>query len=225
MSPVDSITAIVERCKSISETPEYLANAQRLTGEWAEQSAQSASLERRIALQSSGVPEEHWSALDTPKSRPAHDAVARFLAGPPELRFLVLSGPKGVGKSFALSWAVHKRGGQFTSAQALVFAGSFDREVWEPLFPAPVLALDEIGAEQSNAAYDASLYELLNRRYSANRKTVLATNLDQKGFRARYLGLGLDRLLDRLRTGGEWVTLPGESIRKHWSERDREVEL
>jgi hypothetical protein len=219
-SPLCALPAIVARCKARAATPEYQAAAQRLSGEWAEHSAATAEIERREALLESGVPEEHWSALDAPLSRPAYTTVARFLAGPAALRLLVLSGPRGVGKSFAAAWGVYSLRGKYTTGQALVFAGTFDRSVWDPIFTAPLLALDELGNEQSNAAYDAALYELLNRRYSTNRKTILATNLSQSAFTARYTGLGLDRLLDRLRAGGEWVSLPGESLRRHWSERE-----
>jgi DNA replication protein DnaC len=81
---------------------------------------------------------------------------------------------------------------------------------------APILALDELGAEQGNTAFDANQYTVLNNRFRRERKTVIATNLVAADFRERYLARegGLDRLHERLVAGGRWVNLPGESMRR-----------
>ena len=84
-----------------------------------------------------------------------------------------------------------------------------------------MLCLDEFGAESPNPAYEANLYALLNRRYQAQRKTLIATNLNAASFRQRYCAAGLDRLLERMQTGGDFVILPGETLRAHWSETER----
>jgi DNA replication protein DnaC len=217
------ISEIVERCKAISETPEFQTNAKELQQAAGDFQQRSAEMERVYRLKMSGIPESFWSVLaKAPEYRPALIAAQELLDGPPERRFVVLAGPKGRGKSFALSWAVNRDGGRFVDVQELVTAGSFDRLLWDDLESATVLALDELGAEYLNEAYLASLFNLLNRRYMQNRKTLIATNLEAAAFRERYLAAGMDRLLDRLSTAGEWVTLPGESMRRHWSDTEGE---
>lgn len=214
----ERIRAITERCKAVEDDPTFRQNAERLAEEWKAFEQRSAATARRDALRRAGVPEEHWAALDGPRDEEALRAVRRFLEGPDQLRFLVLAGEPGRGKSFALSWAVYRRGGRFVTAQELVAASTFDVDYWDDLEAAPVLAVEELGAEKPNDSYEPNLFGLLNRRYSRNRKTVLATNLGGRAFREKYLAAGLSRLVDRLETGGQWVALTGSSLRRHWQE-------
>ncbi len=178
--------------------------------------ANEQKLMRRASLARSRVPEASWGLLETPRDTAALVAVRRFLAKPAAAsRFLTLAGPKGRGKTFALAWAVAKLGGRFFEAQELVQLSTFDRLVWEDMVAAPILALDELGAEQGNTSYDANLFSVLNNRFRRERKTVIATNLTGGDFGKRYLARegGLDRLEERLHMGGDWVNLPGESMR------------
>jgi DNA replication protein DnaC len=220
----DRLKEVVERCKQRNEDPEYQRNAARLEAEAAAQQVRSAEITRATFLRSSGIPQEHWSTLTAPRLTPAVREVSAFLSGPDEFRFLVLAGPKGRGKSFALSFAANQKRGIYVDAHDLVAASTFDREYWDDLVAAPLLAIDELGAESVNDSYDANLYALLNARYSRLRKTVIATNLDGPAFRSRYLAAGLDRLLDRLGTAGKWVSLPGESMRRPWQDTDKDEE-
>jgi hypothetical protein len=214
------IRAACERCAAIAEDPEYIRRAQGLEREWNALVSSSQAAETRIRRQASGIPAEHIEHLASPKLWPAFVAIQTFLAASTEKRFVILGGLHGVGKSFALAWGADQ-GGLFATAQNLVLSSSWD-SYWAELKTARFVAIDELGAECGNPAYDANLYELLNSRYANMRKTAISTNLTPAAFRARYLALGLDRLLDRLKTGGEWVNCTGDSKRRHWSETDGE---
>jgi DNA replication protein DnaC len=218
------------RCAERAETPEYRANAARLTSESAADAQRQAESDRKLDLLRSGVPMGLWDAVEKPNATDATREVGQFLAAPAET-FCVLAGPKGRGKTFAICWAVATRTrtrrdgtvardlGRFVEAQDMVSAGTFDASFWGGLEAAPLLGLDELGAEHPNSAFEASLYALLNKRHQHGRKTIIGTNLDAAGFRLRYGSGGLERLIDRLKTG-RWVNLPGESMRTHWTNRE-----
>lgn len=220
----DLSTKIAEwakRCAARAETPEFRANAERIKREGAEADALARETERKLNLHAAGVPGSLWDAVREPTETPALIATRDFLASPPGCVFLVLIGPAGRGKTFAAAWAVAEREGRYAVAHDLVTSGSFDA-IWRELASAPLLALDEVGAEYRNPAFEAGLYTLLNARHANQRKTVICTNLDAKGFVGRYCPNPADPLRDRLRTAARWVSLPGESMRKHWTEKDEE---
>ena len=82
---------------------------------------------------------------------------------------------------------------------------------------APLLALDELGAESAEPArswYGPALFSLLNKRYDWNRKTILAGNLSREDFEVRYLQGQGERLRDRLKECGWDYPLKGESRRE-----------
>jgi DNA replication protein DnaC len=209
------------RCAERSETPEFQAHAERLRLENAIADEVSRETQRKLNLQAAGVPGSLWDKVRQPAPGLALDAAREFLVSPRECVFLALAGPAGRGKTFAAAWAVSERDGRYAVAHDLVTAGSFD-PVWRELAETPVLALDEVGAEYRNSAFDASLYTLLNARHAHQRKTILCTNLDADGFKARYCPKPEDPLRDRLRTAARWVNLPGESMRKPWTDTERE---
>jgi DNA replication protein DnaC len=219
--PTGSITDWLARVTAVAESPEMKANAEK----WRETEAERVQKEtdRRLALHAAGVPMSIWPHLAEPKPTQALEAVRAFLSSPPECLYLVLAGPAGRGKTFAAGWAVAEREGRYVIAHDLVTAGSFDG-IWREMAAAPLLALDELGAEYRNPAFEASLYSLLNSRHAHGRKTVLCTNLDGPGFVARYCPKAGDPLRDRLRTAQAWVALPGESLRRPWNDTDRDEE-
>ena len=214
-----------ERISTMLDDPEYRAHAEQLAAETRVFEAQQAAYRddgRRMAV---GLDSAMWRAVDSPREEPALISVRGFLASPPECCFRVLAGPKGRGKTYALAWAAKTGGGRYVDAAALVATSTFDASAWKDLEHARVLCLDELGAEATNAAYEANLYALLNRRYQAQRKTLIATNLNAASFRARYCEAGLDRLLERIQTGGDFVTFGGETLRRHWQDdTDKETE-
>jgi DNA replication protein DnaC len=226
MKPVeqcmDSWRETLKRCAERAEDPTFKANAERLRLENAEAEEASARANRKMELHAAGVPYRFWDVIAEPKDEVSVIAARDFLQAPATLSYLVLVGPVGRGKTTALAWACgNSRGARFVTAQDLVFAGAFD-PIWKELLLAPVLAIDEIGAEHINDAYLASLYDLLNGRGSWQRKTLIAGNIGSEAFAKRYCGrtpdVRQDPLYDRLTNFGRWVTLPGESMRRNWAE-------
>lgn len=213
----DKIAAWTKRVTERAEDPAYKANAERFRETEAE--AVQRENESRLALLAAGIPMTLWGAIREPRDTPALVAARDFLGSAPS--FLALSGPAGRGKTFAASWAVTQKEGRYVITHDLVTAGSF-ASVWAEIALAPILALDELGAEYRNAAFEASLYSLLNARHAHGRKTILCTNLDAGGFVARYCPKEGDPLRDRLRTSSVWVSLPGQSLRKPWSDTDKD---
>lgn len=213
----EAIRAAVERMRKVAEDPAYQARIAELNRETAEQLAVRQETERRLWLATSGVPRATWELLDAPEPTAAMKAAADFLAKPACL-FLALAGPRGRGKTSAAAWACYQRRGRFLDAHDLVRAGTFDRGLWDDLGRTPLLVIDELGSEYANDSFRSDLYGVLNRRQGDLRQTIIVTNLDAAGFRLRYTAGPMDRLEDRLRSYGEWVALPGESMRKHWAE-------
>jgi DNA replication protein DnaC len=212
----DKLKAVIDRARMREQDPVFRERFAEVVAEVEATEARERETLRRHGLQRSRVPEATWRYLEGPDETPAIVAAREFLAAPAEKqRFLTLAGPKGRGKTLALSWAVAKNGGRYYEAQELVQLSSFDRLAWEDLAAAQILAVDELGAEQGNSAFDANLYSVLNSRFRRCRKTLIGTNCTWPQFEARYLDRegGLNRLAERLVKGGKWVNLPGESMR------------
>lgn len=206
----------MERARQREQDPVFRERLADVAAEVEAAEAREREVLRRHGLQRSRVPEATWRYLEAPDQTDAIQAAAAFLADPSEAqRFLTLAGPKGRGKTVALAWAVAKNGGRFYEAQELVQLSSFDRLLWEDMAAAQILALDELGAEQGNAAFDANLYSVLNSRFRRCRKTLIGTNCTWPQFEQRYLHRdgGLERLAERLVKGGRWINLPGASLR------------
>jgi DNA replication protein DnaC len=74
--------------------------------------------------------------------------------------------------------------------------GRFDR-VFQPLLDAPLLVLDDLGAQQTSPWAQEKLYQLINHRHLAQAHTIVTTN--QKVERTKEGQKGLeDRVLSRL---------------------------
>src|SRR6266540_1092063 len=147
----DKIAAWAKRCQERAEDPQFKANAEKFRETAAERV--QAETDRRLDLLAAGVPMSLWDSIRAPEQTQAIEAVRRFLASPPECLFLVLAGPAGRGKTFAAEWSVAERNGRYDMAHDLVTAGSFD-PAWRELAAAPLLALDELGAEYRNPAFE-----------------------------------------------------------------------
>lgn len=211
----EALRATIARMRERAESPEYQQRLQELAEQDAAAAEVRAAEVRRAVLRDTGIPRATWALLEAPREEPAILAARRFLANPRCL-FLTLAGPRGRGKTSAAAWACYQRRGRFVDAHDLVRAGTFDRALWTALEQAPLLALDELGTEHANDSFRADLFGLLNKRQGNLRQTIIATNLDAAAFKARYLSGPLERLEDRLRAHGEWVNLPGESMRQAW---------
>lgn len=72
-----------------------------------------------------------------------------------------------------------------------------------------LLVIDEIGAQYGTDGEQNLIFEVMDRRYSGMRPTILLTNQDKDGFRA-FVG---DRVFDRLRETSRWVAFDWPSYR------------
>lgn len=214
----EAMAEVFDRIKAIVDTPEYQEHAAKAAKEEAEAAAALRDAVQAARLKSTGVPPAvvNCGVLETP----ALVATREFLDGPPRLRFLMLGGKAGNGKTFAMARSVWNEGGRYVDAHELVRLSTFDEAEWDYLARCHLLAIDELGAEATNASFEANLYNLLDRRYRAGRRTILGTNLNAQEFKARFCENGLDRLVDRLQSGGRWVSLSGSSMRTKWNEGD-----
>jgi len=137
---------------------------------------------------------------------------------------MLLVGKPGTGKTHlgcAMAIAVARLGDtalfatatEFTRAIRETYNGGKHTEAQTiERYAAPqLLVLDEVGASSGSDHEKQQLFELINRRYSESRPTLLLTNLSVEEVQA-YLG---ERILDRLRDGGgKLLRLDWESHRK-----------
>lgn len=205
--------------------PEFQARVRELEAAEADRLKHQAEADRLRYLIGSGIPRAFWPHLDAPEETEAIRAVRRLFmpSGAPSV--VILGGPRGRGKTTALAWMANHRRGLFVEAQDTVRMSMFAEADWRELAEAPTLALDECGAEFHGDVLAANLFSMLNARIQNLRPTALATNLNPADFKARFLRGPMERLDDRFRACGAWVSLPGESMRqapKPWSDTDNE---
>lgn len=199
------------------EKPGAAERVAQLAQESAEEEAARKERERLLHLTTSGIPAKFWPLLDAPKETPAIGAVREALSGI-GLGCLTLAGKAGNGKTTALAWGCWVKRGTFIHAMDLVQASAFDPNYWADLRNAPLLAIDELGAEPANVQSQAFIFDLLNRRIENERPTLIATNLDGKSFALKYLTGPMERLADRLKNYGRWVEFTAPSMRQHWAD-------
>jgi DNA replication protein DnaC len=184
-------------------------------------------------LRRADVPDDAIAALDTLRHEaPVGLAEAFLKQGTTDARFLLLLGKKGTGKTVAAALVMAdiighvlqrarpsggeaQRGppGMFVRATTLSRLSAYDAadKAWfEDMCRTPILVLDDVGTELAGDVFRAHLYELLDRRYSKSRRTVITSNLDKKAFAERYG----DRIADRLRERGMAAEFTGESLRE-----------
>jgi DNA replication protein DnaC len=88
----------------------------------------------------------------------------------------------------------------------------YDNAQMDKLLKADRLVVDDVGAEFADAKgnFNAILDELVSDRHANRRPLVMTTNLDATAFKARYD----ERIADRIREVGRFVSLDGPSMRK-----------
>jgi DNA replication protein DnaC len=177
---------------------------------WEREQALDAQAQRRHARKFLGIPAVLAETLDRLEETDALAKARSFLAS--EKLILLLAGDVGRGKSVAAAWAVAETNGRFIEAADVAQANVYDREAWGALFLPRLLAVDELGMEPLDAKgwCEAKLYDLINGRLQAKKRTVLVSNLDLPAFLARYPD---PRLRDRLRAHGAWLLAKGPSMR------------
>lgn len=159
----------------------------------------------------------------------ARQFVRRFAADSPNLLF---QGGTGLGKTLlgrCVASAVAKAGFSvaYETAQSAFSAFEEQRFSRDPdaaaaagervrrILDCALLVLDDLGTEMSTAFTQSALYNIVDSRLNANRKTVISTNLSDAELAARYLPQTVSRI------AGEYDTLVfrGRDIRALRRER------
>lgn len=142
----------------------------------------------------------------------AEPAIDRLRVHVSTSEILVVSGPKGCGKTVGATWwAAHRRDRvRFVRASSFAASSRYDSEARADLLAHP-LVLDDLGREYADAkgSFAADLDELVDAFYSDMRALVITTNCTGEEFRLRYG----ERIADRLRECGRWINLSGDSLR------------
>lgn len=198
--------------KRAEEHAAFLATPDGQAKAAAERAAEIAALdnERWSRVAAMGVPPRDIAILrtDALKATPAVNALAEISA----LTLVCLSGNPGSGKTVAASkWLSDRRGGLFVKASRLSRWDRYDDAEMNKLLKASALVIDDLGTEFQDAKgnFMAILDEVVDVRYDHSRATVITTNLDGDAFKARYG----ERIVDRIREAGEFVSLDGASMR------------
>lgn len=134
------------------------------------------------------------------------------LGASPAMTLVCLSGNPGSGKTVAASnWIATAGRGLFVKAARLARWERYDNNEMNLLLRASRLVIDDLGTEfqDSKGNFMAILDEVIDVRYDHSRPTVITTNLDAEAFKARYG----ERIADRIRETGKFVSLDGASMR------------
>lgn len=130
-----------------------------------------------------------------------------------EHNVIVLSGSAGTGKTVAAAWWRTKNTSmRFVRAATFAASSRYSQDDRADTYGARALCLDDLGAEYLDVkgSFLVDLDELIDTFYGDRKPLIITTNLDDKGFKARYG----TRVEDRIRECGKWVRIPGASMRK-----------
>lgn len=168
--------------------------------------------ERRKRLVADGIPLRSLLALENASETYAIKRAREFVNDAGDLGFLILSGPRGTGKTVAAVWLCAERHGTFLDVARFCRINRYDEAQMRPLETCRLLVLDDLGQEFSDVkgSFAATLDGLINARYGAMLQTAITTNLTADDFKARYG----ERVADRIRECGRFVNVTGESMRR-----------
>ncbi len=141
----------------------------------------------------------------------------RELMADPKLSLLVLSGGVGTRKSGSACWALSQReGGIYVQADELLPIAFEDKPRYLLLKRAPVVIVDDLGTEgpDDKGYWHRTFNTLVNAWYAGCRKVVFTCNMTKQQFKLPpdKGGYG-ERVVDRIRECGRWISLGGESVR------------
>lgn len=130
---------------------------------------------------------------------------------------VVISGSAGSGKTVGVAWwalqrkTTAKLSTKFVRASTFAAASRYDREERNVWLKASALVLDDAGAEYNDAkgSLTVDLDELIDTFYGDRRPLLITTNGSVVEFKKRYG----ERITDRLRECGRWVSIDGGSLR------------
>lgn len=179
------------------------------------------------SVRAQGVPERILSiftSTEGPRWTTAMKAVSGFMKASREGWCLVLSGPKGSGKSTAAAhylWATAPQSdSRFPASQRWWTAAKVSRvssydDQLEKLMKVSVLVIDDLGVEFMDKAghFKSRLDELIDARWGNFRKTIITTNLNAKDFQERYESRVTDRIRHGFKHGGGYTHINEKSLR------------
>jgi len=177
-------------------------------------------------LRRAGFPVQAVSALRALEPREALDEAKRFVEDRAAL-FLVMLGDRGRGKTVGAAYVAQDVARRFNweqpsggfqlepfrciPASTVTRLSAFsqtDTELLNALERCLLLVVDDMGDEGTDMGRGA-LVDLLIRRHSKGRRSVLTSNLRGDAFKARYG----EALADRIRSSGYVLELKGTSMR------------
>lgn len=127
--------------------------------------------------------------------------------------FLLLSGPTGRGKTLACAWMLANLGGFCVTGPKLVrlqASAGFDRssrDQLDNLHSAHTVLLDELARDDDLQKHEkTAVFELINARVSAGKRTLVTTNRAPLFLLKRYEAF----VFNRLHAQGQTVLLEGE---------------
>lgn len=127
---------------------------------------------------------------------------------------IVVSGPAGCGKTVGVAWWALQRKASTKFVRASTFAATsrYDRDERQQWLRANALVLDDAGAEYSDTkgSLMVDLDELIDTFYGDRRPLMITTNCNSAEFKVRFG----ERISDRLRECGRWVTVEGGTLRR-----------
>lgn len=142
-------------------------------------------------------------------------------------RIVVLSGGVGCGKTHASHWFVLDRIRRIAAARAEHFRFIYSTDLVDMIineqrlsFRSGVLVLDDLGAEHFKGEYSffqSAINGIILPRFDSGRLTIITTNLCGKEGGQAFLDRYGMRLADRIREGGAWLNVDGESLRSRRS--------
>lgn len=194
------------------------------------------------ALRRIRAPEDAIRALEAPTSTPSMDAAHAFVAASrKDVRFLLLLGEKGIGKTVGACYVAREAIADFYTEErpsggperpepaAFVNGSELSRlsaygdgaSEFERLQRVSVLVLDDLTRAFVSKVSGPMLFELLDCRYRRLKATVITDNKLPDEF-ARWCAAQTDNagnpdacpLWDRIETSAIVAALPGESLRR-----------
>ena len=231
MATVLGVTTSIKTQKVSAIEKKILAFAEKASEEgWgcsdpAEIKQELSPSELSSSLKHQGMPQRIIDTLQfSQKDTSALMAVREFTQAPKEGWCLVLSGPKGCGKSTAGAYylwdktrsmtASPPRDMRWWTASRVARVSGYNDHL-EKMMSVPLMVIDDLGVEylDKNGYFNHRLDELIDERYSNYRKTIITTNLNSEDFQARYGGRVADRIRQGFKHGGGFLHFNELSLR------------
>ena len=134
---------------------------------------------------------------------------------------LLMFGRTGLGKthlSLAIANAVLEKGHSVIYDSVINILRNIEREHFsrehssemiDLIMDTELLILDDLGTEYDTPFYNATVYNIINARLNSSKPTIISTNLDYPGIRARYN----ERVLSRLVAAYKCLEFQGDDVR------------